>query len=337
MSASKPVFIGFLPPIGGLPKTDEFFDYHKALINTGDIVYALAVTMLCAGKNHLAWNFSASAEVVNEHFSQVVWAIPCRIAGQPFRRMVFPYELATKFIEQLNIPFTSVTESIQSNTYDYDPDFHKTLPPEVVRYLKTIAGKSRVIGTRGEYSAEVLNKLGIKNVRPIGCPSLYMNGPTLHSSLLQKKPFAEINKVAVTYSNYQLRSASLISETMSLAATKDYYFIEQTSNIVPKLLYYPAKITAEDFLQASQYYGGLDHLHALYAANKLRYFTNYGNWKAFLSQMDFVFGARMHGLTPALQSGVQAHFIAHDSRIREMCEFYKLPFSSGTEFFDNRL
>lgn len=332
MSLSKPVLIGFLPPIGGLPKTEEFFDYHKALINTGDIVYALAVTLLSAGKNHLAWNFSARAEVVNEAFSQVVWAIPCRIAGSPFDKDGFPYELATKFIEKLNIPFTSVTESIQSQTYDYIPDFHKTLPPEVVRYLKTIADKSHVVGARGEYSAEVLNKLGIKNVEPIGCPSLYMNGPALHPSLLKKKSFSEVQNVAVTYSNYQLRSASLIREVMSLAASKGYFFVEQTSNIVPKLLYYPGKIEPMDFLRASQCYGGLEYLRALYNANKLRYFTNFGNWKEFLSQMDFVFGARMHGLTPAIQSGVPAHFIAHDSRVREMCEFFRLPFSAERDF-----
>lgn len=332
MSKPKPVLIGFLPPVGGLPKTEEFFDYHKALINTGDIVYALAATLLSAGRNHLAWNFSASAEVVNESFSQVVWAIPCRIAGSPLNRDGFPYELATKFIEKLDIPFTSLAESIQSDTYEYDSDFHKTLPPKVVRYLKVIAEKSLIVGTRGEYSADVLSKLGIKNVEPVGCPSLYMNGPALHPLLLHKKHYAEVKNVSVAYSNYQLRTTSLIREVMELAAAEGYYLVEQTSNIVPKLLYYPGKIEATDLLLASKYYGGLDHLRDLYNANKLRYFTNFGNWKEFLSRMDFVFGARMHGLTPAIQSGVPAHFIAHDSRVREMCEFFRLPFSAERDF-----
>lgn len=85
---------------------------------------------------------------------------------------------------------------------------------------------------------------------------------------------------------------------------------------------------AADFLKAHQLYGGLEALRALYNENRLRYFTNYQNWKSFLGQMDFVFGARMHGLAAAVHAGVPAHFIAHDSRVREMCEFFKLPSSS---------
>jgi hypothetical protein len=47
--------------------------------------------------------------------------------------------------------------------------------------------------------------------------------------------------------------------------------------------------------------------------------------------MDFAFGARMHGLTPALQAGVPSLFIAHDARVREMCEFFELPFVAEQE------
>jgi hypothetical protein len=322
--------MGFLPPVGGLPKTPDFFDYHRALINTGDIAYTLATTILAAGKNHLAWNFSASAEVVNDAFSQVVWSIPCRIT--PAKYDDFPYAQATEFIEKLTIPFTSVTESIQSSSYEYDSEFHRQLRPEVVRYLKVIGEKSRIVGTRGEYSADVLTKLGIKNVEPVGCPSLYINGRSLRPELLRKKPFADVKKVAVAYSNYQLNGHSLIHQMLATAAEQGYYFVEQTSNIVPKLMYYPDRLEAGDFLKANQLYGGLAALRSIYQQGHLRYFTNYQNWKSFLGEMDFVFGARMHGLTPAVQSGVPAHFIVHDSRVREMCEFFKLPFSSEQSF-----
>jgi hypothetical protein len=331
---SKPILIGFLPPLGGLPKTPDFFDYHQALINTGDIAYTSATTLLTAGPNHMAWNSSASAAVVNEAFSQVIWAIPCRIAAPPIYPDGYPYEAATRFIEQLTIPFTALTESVQSNTYEYDPDLHRRLTPEVVRYLKVIAEKSKIVGTRGEYSAGVLNRLGIHNVEPIGCPSLFWNGPALNPSLLRKKPFSEVKRIAVAYSNYQMNPGSRIGKMLELATARDYYFVEQTSNIVPKLLYYPGRIEAADLLKASQLYGGLRHLRRLFNRNRVRYFTNYHNWKSFVGGMDFVFGARMHGLTPAVHSGVPAYFIAHDSRVREMCEYFHLPFSPEKDFAD---
>jgi hypothetical protein len=97
-------------------------------------------------------------------------------------------------------------------------------------------------------------------------------------------------------------------------------------------MYYPGRLEADDFLKANRLYGGLAALRSLYLQGHLRYFTNYQNWKTFLGGMDFVFGARMHGLTPAVQSGIPAHFIVHDSRVREMCEFFKLPFSPEQSF-----
>lgn len=324
----KPALIAFLPPIGGLPKTESFFKYHCDLVNTGDIVYSAAVAALCAGKNHMAWNFSASADIVNQHFSHVIWAIPCRIAAPPFDDDGFPYELATDFIEDLQIPFISITESIQSTTFDYEPDLHKRLSRKVVRYLKAIAGKSRTVGTRGYFSADVLTKLGITNAEPVGCPSLYLNGPQLSQTLLRKKPFDNIKNIALGYSNYQRNAWSQIDRFMTTAAIHGYYFVEQTSNIVPKLLYYPDRISRADLINATEHYGSLEPLIALFQQNKLRYFTNYANWKNFMFNMDFAFGARMHGLTPSVHAGVPAHFIAHDSRVREMCEFFELPFSA---------
>lgn len=324
----KPALIAFLPPIGGLPKTDDFFKYHCDLINTGDIVYSAAVATLCAGKHHMAWNFSASADVVNEHFSNVIWAIPCRIAAPPFDEDGFPYELATDFIENLKIPFVSITESIQSRIFNYEPDLHKKLSNKVVNYLKTIADKSRTIGTRGYFSADVLTKLGISNVEPVGCPSLYLNGSQLPQTLLDKKPFDEIRNIALCYSNYQRNTWSQIHKFMTTAAMHGYYFVEQTSNIVQKLLYYPERISRRDIFNAIEHYGSLDPLIELFRQERLRYFTNYANWKNFMSGMDFTFGARMHGLTPSVHAGVPAHFIAHDSRVREMCEYFQLPFSS---------
>lgn len=284
----------------------------------------------------MAWNFSATADVVNQHFSHVIWAIPCRIATPPFDNDGFPYEFATNFIENLRIPFTSIAESIQSKSFDYESDFHKRVSPKVRRYLKAIAEKSRIVGTRGDFSAEVLSRLGINNVEPIGCPSLYLNGPQLQQALLKKKPFNDVNNIALGYSNYQHNSWSQIEKLMIAAAKHSYYFVEQTSNIVPKLLYYPTKISREDLVNSFEHYGSLDPLITLFRQHKLRYFTNYANWKNFLSGMDFVFGARMHGLTPSIHAGVPAHFIAHDSRVREMCEFFQLPFSAEIDLSTSR-
>ena len=320
----RPTLIGYLPPPGGIRKTGANYPHHAQLINIGDIVYANAGAMLTSGRHFEAWNFGMSAEEVNEKYARVIFFIPCRIAPAPYDHDGYPYEYVTRFIEKLTIPFFSLGESIQSRDYEYRPDFHRALSPAVVRYLQVIADRSPLVGTRGHYSAQVLNDLGIKNAVPLGCPSLYLNGPSLKHSLLSV-PDAPA-KVAVCYSNYQGNDHSRIDDVLRLASQNHYYYVEQVFGLLAQVLYYPGKITGADVYTARRLYKDMSPLLALLKQGRVRYFTNYTLWKDFLGSMDFVFGARMHGVTPAVHAGKPAVFIAHDARVREMCEFFSLPF-----------
>lgn len=329
---SRPVLIGFVPPLEGIRKTGANYAYHSQFINIGDISYAHAVPKLVAGRNFAVWNFSMSAEEVNEKFSKVVFFIPCRIAPPPYDKDGYPFSFVTDFISRLKIPFYSFGESIQSSDYEYTSGLHKLLSFEVIRYLEVVADRSPIVGVRGEYSADVLNSLGIKNVMPMGCPSLYVNGPELPGSLMQV-PVAPRN-IAVAYSNYQGNHHSRMEDFLRFADREGYHYVEQTFGLVTQALYYPGKISGEEIYSAKKIYKNLDPLISLLEKGLVRYFTNYTLWKDFVSSMDFVFGARMHGLTPALHSGKPAVFIAHDARVREMCEFFSLPFVSEREMPD---
>ncbi|MBT1120883.1 polysaccharide pyruvyl transferase family protein [Stutzerimonas nitrititolerans] len=326
---TRPTLIGYLPPLEGIRKTGANYQSHSQFINIGDIAYAHAGALLTSGRNFDVWNFRMSADEVNENFSKVVFFIPCRIAPPPYDQDGYPYAFATDFIERLKIPFFSLGESIQTRHYEYESNFHNLLSAEVVRYLSVIADKSPLVGTRGEYSAEVLNKLGIKNAMPLGCPSLYLNGLSLPASL-QQVP-AEPRRVAVCYSNYQSNAHSRIDDVLRLADQCDYHYVEQTFGLVTQALYYPGKISGADIQAARSFYRDLTPLLSLLEKGLVRYFTNYTLWKDFLSSVDFAFGARMHGLTPAIHAGKPAVFIAHDARVREMCEFFSLPFVSEGE------
>lgn len=321
---SRPTLIGYLPPPEGIRKTGGNYQYHSQFINVGDLVYAHAGAMLTSKRNFEAWDFRMTAEEVNEKYAKVIFFIPCRIAPSPYDRDGYPYEFVTRFIEKLKIPFFSLGESIQSGAYDYSSAFHTTLSPGVVRYLRVIADRSPVVGTRGNYSAEVLNDIGIRNAVPLGCPSLYLNGPSLRRTLLDVPKNPE--KVAVCYSNYQGNRHSRIDDFLRMASQHSYHYVEQTFGLLTQALYYPGKISAADIHKARRFYKDLAPVLDLLKQRRVRYFTNYSLWKDFLGSMDFAFGARMHGLTPALHAGKPAVFIAHDARVREMCEFFSLPF-----------
>lgn len=320
----RPTLIGFLPSLTSLAKTGQNYPHHAHLINSGDIAYTYAGALLTSGRNFGIWNFQMSAEEVNEKFSKVLFFIPCRIAPPPFDDDGYPYEYVTSFIERLKIPFFSLSESVQTQGYEYISGLHQTLSPKVVRYLQTIADQSPIVGTRGAYSAEVLYHLGIRNVTPLGCPSLFINGPSLKATLL-KVP-ENPRRVTVCYSNYQKNNHSRISDFLQLTDRCDFHYVEQTFGLAIQALHYPGKISSTSILAAQRIYQDLTPLVSLLGKGLVHYFSAYPTWKTYMETMDFAFGARMHGLTPAIHAGKPAVFIAHDARVREMCEFFSLPF-----------
>jgi hypothetical protein len=322
---TKPILMGYLQPLHGIRKTGADYRLHRTFINFGDTAYTYPGALLAAGRNFEAWDYVMSAEEVNERYSHVVFIVPCRITPPPYDETGFPFDLVADFVERLKIPFTTVTESIQSPDYDYDPDLHRKLRGPVLRYIRVLASRSRIVGVRGSYSAEVLNALGIRNVEVVGCPSLYIHGPSLPESLRQHRPYEDLRRIGVCYSNHQMNPGSRIRDVLEVAAAQGHHYVEQSFNLVVKALFYPGRITAQDLLEARREFLDLKAVRTLYRENRLRYFTNYKLWREHFATMDFVYGARMHGLTLALRSGVKAAFVAHDARIREMVEFFRLP------------
>lgn len=57
-----------------------------------------------------------------------------------------------------------------------------------------------------------------------------------------------------------------------------------------------------------------------------RVFFNVGEWIEHCKQFDFVIGTRIHGVVVALQAGVPALCIVHDSRTLELCTTMKVPY-----------
>lgn len=55
-------------------------------------------------------------------------------------------------------------------------------------------------------------------------------------------------------------------------------------------------------------------------------------WMEHLKRFDFVIGVRIHGVMLALQMGIPALCIAHDSRTKELCETMMVPFIEASKF-----
>ncbi|MGE0716958.1 MAG: polysaccharide pyruvyl transferase family protein, partial [Alphaproteobacteria bacterium] len=100
-------------------------------------------------------------------------------------------------VERLEGPVVAIGVGAQAPGYG-----PLDLPPGSVRFWRAVAARSVSIGVRGAYSAEVLERIGVRNVRVIGCPTLYRGlAPTL--AIRRADPAAA--RIGLTLNRYLAR------------------------------------------------------------------------------------------------------------------------------------
>lgn len=266
-------------------------------------------------------------EEINAKYSHLVWTMKDAIR-EDFSNL--PVQRITRFLEKITIPVVPL--SLCANSFNgYDLGLAERLSPNQKRNLALLSEKSKLIGVRGNFSAEILNRLGIKNVKVIGCPSYFENGPT---RLLQKKPW-DADKVITTATFFNTglpRTSHLLQDEL--------YFINllYLDNALPPT----TNITAQPF--------NLDEIPTSFQllakamAGRLEFFSDYNRWAAFFKSNDhcLTIGTRLHSGIFSINSGVPAIVTNPDSRARETCEYLRIPYdpsihsrSNVREIFEN--
>ncbi|MEQ7892453.1 polysaccharide pyruvyl transferase family protein [Xanthomonas arboricola] len=328
-----------------LPESLEMSDFLKGMgpsqdnvrgqnIGNGYIAYGFLKALFgCPVKvDHISNALEAKlsdqlAEEINQKYSHLVWTMKDDIR-EDFSGL--PVERITHFLEKITIPIVPV--SLCANSFNgYDPNLAERLSPNQKRNFSLLSEKSKLIGVRGNYSAEILNRLGIKNVRVIGCPSYFENGPI---RALQKKPW-DADKVitTATFFNSGLpRTSHLLQDEL--------YFINLL--YLEKALPSTRNITAQPF--------NLDEIPTSFQllakamAGRLEFFSDYSRWATFFKSNDhcLTIGTRLHSGILSINSGVPAIVTNPDSRARETCEYLRIPYdptihsrSNIREVFEN--
>ena len=149
-------------PAEGLDPSEQF---EKTGRNTGNLLIGTALRRQLAIDEYAVGTHFDPVQV-NESFDLI--AIPA--ANFIYERFDFGY--LADFIERTRLPCLMVGIGAQSpnmNTFSID------IPEGTKRFVKIVGERSKSIGVRGEYTAGVLERLGVKNVTVTGCPSLYWN------------------------------------------------------------------------------------------------------------------------------------------------------------------
>ena len=78
-------------------------------------------------------------------------------------------------LKKMDMKFTLVGVGAQAKLTETPRDVVDRMDADEIEFFRLVGEKAYSIGVRGEFSAECLDLLGIKNVEIIGCPSFYRN------------------------------------------------------------------------------------------------------------------------------------------------------------------
>lgn len=308
------------------PGPDRRFTAMMAMAghNTGNLLFTHAVWEQVKGpKVRIGFQFSPTE--ANAKLKAVV--IPAANWLGPHLDLS---ELAD-LVEQLDIPVTLIGLGAQDVTYSSEVN----IPEGTMRLIKAVAERSRSISVRGDYSREIVQATGIRNVVTTGCPSLYQD---LQPNAAQTLARASYDKAAPTLfhsTRYSARETSFVkkkSAHLKIFRHAYRYQLDLLMQSEPEEISMitesrnKPEITQETIDSLLKIYGASTWAELEpYILEHTKVFFDIPSWSQAVTQYGSVYGTRLHATIMALNSGVPAILLPHDSRTQEVCDFASLP------------
>lgn len=200
--------------------------------------------------------------------------------------------------------------------------------------MRAMADHCVTMGVRGVYTADVLWSIGVKNVRIIGCPTLYRrNDPENRIELPPLETIRQLGytlrrEVSATYSPDIDRYLSLQRESiLSLASRFDVTVMAQGEIEEKKIVFGTPEQRAQamtDLDNHRWFQGAEDPMRKLYE-ERLFYSDVVADYDAIVRKQQLVLGYRLHGNLIALANGVPSIYFTYDSRTAEFVETFQIP------------
>lgn len=200
------------------------------------------------------------------------------------------------------------------------------LPAGAIRTLQLISSRSALLGVRGQFTAEVLNDCGIRNVAIIGCPSLHWwMDPNFTTGI----PGPNRDGAGVVHATPDGNFAAELAELYAFGTANDLAYVLQTE------FHFATPLGAAALPDAQ---GHLDWAMANYRASDLSadtfldwiarrafHFSDVPEWIEFMRGRRYAIGNRLHGSIAAILAGKPARILWHDERVREVADVLGIP------------
>lgn len=209
------------------------------------------------------------------------------------------YESTERILDRIgDRPLIPVSIGLQCRGYEVDFQLH----PDTVRLLHRLEERC-VMGVRGNYTAEILSRYGLRNFQVIGCPSVFFRGEYAFDSCQPPTPETTVCNYKTFWGGFRPGELTFLEYCRKYQLA----FVEQTCQTVEEVL------------------GEKSGPYQEWLNQKKQLFFSLEEWDRFLQQFSFCLGMRFHGNVLAMQSGARALYLVSDSRTRELTEFFHFP------------
>lgn len=278
--------------------------------NTGNLFIAYAVERhLGTPAEWQLFGHDIDTDRINNEFDKVI------IPASNFVNSYSDLGGVASILKKIKIPLVAIGIGSQAAHFTDKIELKKG----TLEFLRVLSEKSVTMGARGNFTAEKLFDIGIKNVDVTGCPTIYFNSNP--GFQINKKAYSPSFKTAV---NFGRRKENL--HLLKLAIKHKLPFFAQSELLELNVMdgTAGAKDIAKDPLYKKS---GMIDANALnhYLKTCGRVYYNLPDWITELSSCNFSIGPRLHGNMIAFQHGVPALWFTHDTRTKEISDLANLP------------
>jgi hypothetical protein len=325
----RAIYLGEAPFVQDYYKKNASALFNETGGNTGNLAFQYAVkTHLRSDAAILHWGADA------KQFRSRGDVIVLPLANQLGKHTDLGSAAAK--LEEINLPVIGVGLGAQAASEALDVE----LSPGTKRWLDTIARLSptggRNLGARGAYTQVQIGKNGWPNASVVtGCPSNFIN---LTDEIIdriaagfQRAP--KLVAVAAGIPHSQPLAKLEHNLTDIVTSTGGAYVVQHGLEMLQLARNEFDELTPNMFALCNNYIrpGSSPDSFKDWCRRYAHAFFDVRAWMDFLRRFDFVIGTRFHGAMLAIQAGVPAACIAHDSRTYEMCQTMKIPVRLHTE------
>ena len=228
----------------------------------------------------------------------------------------------TEVLKKIKIPVYVTGVGAQAEDYGSIYELFYSIKQVAVEFCNAVYRTGGEFSLRGYFTKELFDLFGFKSAVVTGCPSIFQVGRNFQ---VNKKKITQ-DDLRPTINGY----ANFLKNDVIFSAFEKYGAIYLDQSEFIRILYDDSYFTNEHLdkknikVLINKY--SINGLKLL-SEDKIKLFYDIPVWKDYLIKQGFNFslGQRIHGNIISIISGIPAMVVAHDSRTKELAEYFEIP------------